>query len=251
MNKFRAAIRGLLIALLIIIHVTPALVKAVFTGIDLPLALRMRRLWARRSLKVLGVMVERQGELPQRGPFLFVGNHRSYLDPIVVLSEIEALPIAKAEVGSWPLIGFGAKATGIMYVKRESKNSRAATLDAMRNTLNGGYSVLVYPEGTTHTESVTREFKKGAYSVAARGGFRVVPMAIEYGDILDAWVGNDTFIPHFVRCFGKKITCVKIAYGAPIVAEDPNFLLSETRKWIDENMVRLRTEFDKGQSSVG
>lgn len=251
MNKFRAAIRGLLIALLIIIHVTPALVKAVFTGIDLPFALRMRRLWARRSLKVLGVKPERQGELPEGGPFLFVGNHRSYLDPIVVLSEIEALPIAKAEVGSWPLIGFGAKATGIMYVKRESKNSRAATLDAMRSTLNDGYSVLVYPEGTTHIEPATRDLKKGAFSVAARAGFMVVPMAIEYGDVQDAWVGSDTFIPHFVRCFGKKNTYVKIAYGVPIASEDPNFLLAETRKWIDENMVRLQTEFDPDKSSVG
>ena len=251
MNGIRAAIRGIIIAVLIAVHLAPALVKAIFTGIDLPLALRMRRLWARRALRVLGVEVQRAGNLQEGGPFLFIGNHRTYLDPIVVLREMEALPVAKAEVGAWPLIGFAARATGIMYVKRDSKNSRAATLDAMRQTLNEGYSVLVYPEGTTHIEPTSMDFKKGAFSLAAKEGFQVVPMAIDYLDLRDAWVGNDTFVPHFVRCFGKKTTHVKICYGKPIVSNDPKILLEESKKWIDENMLRIRTEFKQEKSSVG
>lgn len=250
MNKILAAARGFLVAILVVIHVTPAVVKALISGVDLRFALRMRRLWARRSLKVLGVETERTGAVPNDGPCIIVGNHRSYLDPIVALTEVEALPVAKAEVGSWPLIGFGAKATGIMYVKRDSKDSRAATLDAMEKTLKEGYSVLVYPEGTTHIEPTTRRFKPGAFRLAAATGVPVVPVAIEYQREEDAWIGSDTFVPHFVRTFGRKRTFVKIRYGEPIVSDDSAVLLAQTKRWIDENSIKIRAEFSGEKTSL-
>jgi 1-acyl-sn-glycerol-3-phosphate acyltransferase len=250
MQTIRAAIRGILVAIFIVVHLTPALVKALAKGVDLPFALRMRRLWARRTLRMLGVKVDIKGTLPQGGPFMFIGNHRSYLDPVIVLKDLEAIPVAKAEVSSWPLIGFAARATGAMYVKRESKDSRTSTLKAMNRTLKNGYSVLVYPEGTTHDEPVTRSFKKGAFALAANEGFQVVPMAIDYLDQRDAWIGKDTFVPHFMRCFGKKKTFVKIAYGKPVLSNDTAVLLSETKDWIDRTLIEIRREFDK-ETQVG
>jgi 1-acyl-sn-glycerol-3-phosphate acyltransferase len=250
MNKFRAAARGILVAALMASHVAPAVVKALVSGVDMRLALRMRRLWARRSLRVLGVQVDRTGRLPTDGPFIIAGNHRSYLDPIIALKEVEALPVAKAEVGSWPLIGFAAKATGIMYVKRDSRDSRAATLDAMEKILKEGYSVLVYPEGTTHIEPVTRRFKPGAFRLAAAMEVPIVPVVVEYEKTEDAWIGTDTFVPHFVRTFGRKETFVKIRYGDPIVSNDSAVLIAATKKWIDENLIKIRSEFDAGKTST-
>lgn len=243
MNKFRASVRGILVALIMVMHLIPALIKALFDSEDMRVAQLMRRLWARRSLRILGVEVERTGSLPGRGPFLVIGNHRSYLDPIVVLKEVQAWPVAKAEVGAWPLIGFAAKATGIIYVNRDSKDSRAATLEAMENALNNGHSVLVYPEGTTHTEPVTRRFKPGAFRLAASMQVPIIPMAIEYEDPEDAWVGADTFVPHFVRTFGRRKTRVKIRYGEPVISDDSSVLIAETKNWIDNNLVKMRSEF--------
>ncbi len=250
MNKFRATTRGVLVFILMVTHVTPAVIKALLGGKDMRLALRMRRLWARRSLSVLGVEIERTGPLPGSEPCIIVGNHRSYLDPIVALKEIEAYPVAKAEVGSWPVIGFAAKATGIMYVKRDSKDSRAATIDAMEETLRDGHSVLVYPEGTTHIEPTTRRFKPGAFRLAAAMGVPVVPVVIEYENEEDAWIGDDTFVPHFVRTFGRQKTFVKIRYGEPIVSDDSSVLIAQAKKWIDENLVKIRSEFAVEETSA-
>lgn len=250
MNKFRATVRGILVALIMVLHLIPAMVKALAGGKDMRFAQLMRRLWARRSLRILGVEVERTGPLPGKGPFLVIGNHRSYLDPIVVLKEVEAWPVAKAEVGSWPLIGFAARATGIIYVERENKDSRAATLDAMEHALNNGHSVLVYPEGTTHIQPVTSRFKPGAFRLAASLQVPVIPMAIEYENPDDAWVGAATFVPHFVKTFGRKKTRVKIRYGQPIISGDSSVLIAETKNWIDDNLVKMRAEFSSSVPST-
>ncbi len=239
MKKIRAIIRGLLVFPLALLTILPGLIKLLFSKNWLPLALRMRRYWANISLSILGVKIEYLSEIPAGGPFIFVGNHRSYLDPIVALKDIEALPIAKAEVSSWPIIGYGAKATGILYVKRESKSSRANTLKAMEKMLKEGYSVLVYPEGTTHIEPITHNFQRGAFRLAAELNIPIVPMAIEYMDKGDAWIGDETFLPHFMRCFGKKRAYIKMAYGPSIKNKNANDMMMETKSWINDMLQKM------------
>ena len=248
MNKTIATFRGLLVFTSMVFHLLPGIAKSIFSKNYLPLALRMRQSWARSSLKILGARIEVKGNLPTGGPYLFIGNHRSYIDPVVALKDIKALPVAKAEVSSWPLIGYAAKATGVMWVKRDNKNSRAATMNAMEDTLRKGFSVLVYPEGTTHVEPVTSTFKKGAFRLASKLQIPIVPIALEYGDMGHAWVGNDTFGPHFIRCFGKKKMLVKVHYGAPIISGNAEELMETTKKWIDKNMLEMRRDFDKSST---
>ncbi len=235
-KQVRAILRALLVFPLALLFILPGLFKSFISKNWLPLALRMRQHWARLSLRILGIQLQKTGDAPAGGPFIFVGNHRSYLDPIVALQDIQALPVAKAEVSSWPVIGYCAQVTGILWVKRESHSSRANTMKSMEQLLKKGYSVLVYPEGTTHIEPVTRTFQKGAFRLAATLNVPVVPIAIEYHEPTDAWVGNDTFLPHFVRCFGKKQTFIKIAYGPPLSNPEPNDLRTEVKDWIDQSL---------------
>ncbi len=233
-GKLAAVYRGLFMAGCTLWYLVPLLVQSALFGHDMRRALRVRKRWARTVLRHLGVRILREGPLPApEGPALYVGNHRSYLDPIVVLHDVEALPVAKAEVASWPLIGFAARATGIMYVKRESKRSRFGTLMAIRQTLQEGHSVLLYPEGTTHLDPHTMPFRAGAFRVAAELGVPVVPVAIDYPDPANAWVGDATFLPHFLQAFAKKYLEVRIAYGPPLVHDDARQLVARTREWID------------------
>jgi 1-acyl-sn-glycerol-3-phosphate acyltransferase len=248
-NKIRGLTRGILLVFLILRYVIPLSVRPLLRGFNLPWALRLRTGFAKNALKLLGVEVELIGSLPPPGRYIYVGNHRSYLDPIVAMKFIEALPVAKAEVASWPLIGYGAKASGIMYVKRESKSSRAATLQAIRKTTGEGYSVLVYPEGTTHTLPHVMEFRPGVFRLAAKEGISILPVTIDYLDKGDAWVGKETFIPHFLRCFGKKTTYVKISFGSPILSTDADVLVGESMTLVNNQLKTMREEFDRFASS--
>jgi len=205
--------------------------------------LRYRRTIIRIIIVLLGTKIIQYGkDFTQSG--LIVFNHRSYYDPIIILKNILAYPVGKKEVQLWPLIGNVAKTTGVIFVKREERASRKDTLKKMQTVLKKGYSILLAPEGTTHIEPTTIAFKPGGFIVAAQLGVPVLPIAIDFKDLNDAWIGDDTFIPHFIRCFGKWRTEVKISFLAPILSDDVDYLISQSKKVIDAEMIRFRKEWE-------
>ena len=175
---------------------------------------------------------------------LIISNHRSYFDPLIILRNILAYPIAKKEVESWPLIGNVCKTTGVIFVHRENKTSRSETLNKISQVLNKGFSILNTPEGTTHIEPTTIKFKPGAFVLAAQLNVPVIPVAVDYKNLEDAWVGDDTFVPHFLRCFGKWRTEIKVSYLAPIYSDNVDELISTSKKQIDSELLRFRREWN-------
>ena len=239
---FRGIARFFIFLFVALYYLIPILIRAAVRGNDLPYALERRRKWAVFCSHLVGVRIDVNEPPEVEGPCLYVGNHRSYFDPVAVLRDVKALPVAKAEVNGWPFIGFAARATGVMFVKRESRDSRKRTVGAIEDTLKEGFSVLIYPEGTTHVEVKTREFRQGGFRVAAEWGVPVVPIAIEYSRVEDAWVGTDTFIPHFIQTFGRRRIYVRMRYGQPIVDADYERLVQRTQEWIDAAIVEMQKD---------
>ncbi|MBK8699860.1 MAG: 1-acyl-sn-glycerol-3-phosphate acyltransferase [Saprospiraceae bacterium] len=136
---------------------------------------------------ILNIHVEVSGG-PIQEPALYVSNHRSFADPVILCRYLDAYVIAKAEVASYPVINKGAELTGVLYVKRDDSKSRNEVRDLMVQTIKKGYNVLVYPEGTVGIQSKTLPFKVGSFMEAARNGIPVVPIAIEYRSEKDLWL---------------------------------------------------------------
>lgn len=201
-------------------------------GEDIRRSMRVRRRWARNLLSGVGLQVKTEGTVPDF-PCLIVSNHRSYIDPILMLREVYGYPVAKAELANWPVIGKGAKMAGILYLKRESAGSRSGTLRQMLEKIEAGFSVIIFPEGTTSSLNGTLPFKKGGFKLAAQANIPVVPIALVFADKRDFWVGKDSFFSHVKRRFGERKTEVKLCYGPAISSDDPNVLLSKSQAWID------------------
>lgn len=214
-------------------------VKAAFIGHDMNRGLRLRKEWIGYILKGLGIQVSVTGDFPEGGG-LIVSNHRSYIDPVVLLQDIPAVPVAKKEVESWPIIGYGVRISGAVYVDRSSKESRFEARKAIAAAIRSGYFIINYPEGTTHKEPQTIPFKLGAFREAAAEGFPVYPVAVDFKNIDDAWVGDDTFLRHFLECFGKPKTIVNVRYGTALQAEDPEVILEQAQAFIDQSLIRFR-----------
>ena len=248
MNTIRAIYRFFLLVGCLIFHIVCVVFPAIFKGVNPDFTLRVSQVWLGWLLRQMGLRLDKH-VAPPTGPHIFVGNHRAYLDGIIAMTEVRSLPVVKAEMANWPLVGQGARLTGIIFVKRESKLSRSATLDAMSEALDKGFAVLVYPEGTTHLQPTTMDFRTGAFNLAVKNGYSIVPMAIDYQDLGDAWVGDDTFVPHFFRTFGKKRTFVKIRYGKPIRSGNVEELVASTKAWIDQNMLDIRQAFESEKTS--
>lgn len=211
------------------------LLKAMFIGHDMDRGLRLRKEWIGYILGGLGIKVSVEGEVPTGGG-LIVSNHRSYLDPVVLLHRISGVPVAKKEVRSWPIIGYGVSISGAVFVDRSSKESRKEARTAIREVIDKGYFIINYPEGTTHKNPQTIPFKLGAFIDAATENFPVYPVAVDFRDADDAWVGDDTFLRHFLECFGKPTTQVRIRYGEEIGGNDAGLILKQCQMFIDQGL---------------
>ncbi|MDO9138427.1 MAG: lysophospholipid acyltransferase family protein [Lutibacter sp.] len=203
----------------------------------------LRRFAIRILHPILGSKITVYGKEPVDSG-LIVSNHRSYFDPMVILKNNLASPVGKKEVESWPLIGSVTKTTGVIFVNREEKTSRTQTLKEVRLVLENGFSIFIAPEGTTHIKPTTIDFRPGSFVLAAELGVPVMPVAIDYKNMDDAWVGDDTFIPHFLKCFSKWRTEIKVSYLEPIISSNAEELISVSKNQIDQELIRFRKDWN-------
>jgi 1-acyl-sn-glycerol-3-phosphate acyltransferase len=115
--------------------------------------------------------------IPEHGPAILMINHIAFIDPILVLNVVprDIIPLAKAEVYDYPLIGIFPKLWGVIPVRREAFD-RAAIRQVL-SVLKAGEVVLVAPEATRGPQ--LKEGKEGVAYMASRSGAPVVPVAIE------------------------------------------------------------------------
>jgi len=199
--------------------------------------LRVRRKWLNRIPGPMGIHIRLEGT-PYQGPCLYVANHISYVDPICVLFHVDAQVVAKAEVKHWPLIGYGANLAGTLFVKRDEKTSRHETAQAIQSALLNKDSIMVFPEGTTTAGPGTLPFKPRSFAGAHMANVPVQPVAIIYDSPFIAFIGNDTFLPHFFRMFRLKEITGRVSFGPLLYGENT---AAESEAWINQQQYLYHT----------
>ncbi len=109
-------------------------------------AATVQRLWARGMLAVLGIELERAGELPA-GACLVVANHLSYLDVPVLAALFPGRFVAKSEIAGWPVLGRLTALVGTIFVEQKRRRDVVRVEREMTRTLAAGVPVLLFPEG--------------------------------------------------------------------------------------------------------
>ena len=200
-------------------------------------------MYCKAALFVLGCSVNLNIEdksIPQ--PYLAVSNHISFSDPLVTLAYLDGMPIAKAEIRKYPIIGYAAHKTGIIYVKREEKSSRKKAREAVRNALKEKRSVLVYPEGTiSHSPHSLRKFSKGVFYSAVENDAPIVSIALKYHSKKSWWEPERGLLKHFFIQFGVWRQEIEMSVSSPKWYADGQEAAINTRNWIQN---RLKTNID-------
>lgn len=182
-------------------------------------------------LKMMGIrIVVREGVPPSEAGIL-MANHRSYVDVLFFKSATPQIYLSKAEVKSWPLIGWGAKALDVVFVDRSSKESRTASRAELADRVQRGMSPVVFPEGTTVDRGLL-EFNPGMFYTAAELNVPVVPFVMEYSDPKMAWVDDDTFVSHLIKMLTRPAWQVDLYIGHPVRNPDGAQLAAEIRAWM-------------------
>ena len=143
---------------------------------------------AREWLRLSGVRVEVRGlELldPQKA-YVFVSNHRSYLDTatMFVYTGRRIGLLAKKELLKVPVLGVGMGFVNVMAIDRTNRESAIRTTEAAAKRIQSGVSFAVFVEGTRAQPGELLPFKKGAFYMARQAGVPVVPVAIRNSDLL-------------------------------------------------------------------
>ncbi|WP_236969776.1 lysophospholipid acyltransferase family protein [Membranihabitans marinus] len=203
-----------------------------------------RKKFCQFANRIFGLEVRQSGEIPTSSSLLFVSNHRSFYDPIALLSIVSAHPVSKAEVRKYPLLGWGAELTGIILLNRHNRKERGLVKKSIQENLSQGINILLFPEGTTSAQSGLLPFKKGAFEAAIKANATIVPIAVEYYDNSLYW-GEQTMWQHMTALLlhtSRENRYISIKIGEPIVAKDSKTLVEHTESTIWDQVEALRKE---------
>jgi 1-acyl-sn-glycerol-3-phosphate acyltransferase len=117
---------------------------------------------------------------PQR-PYVFMGNHTSIADPLVVALAISQ-PfhcVFKKELARIPIFGWGLLSLGQIMVDRENTEQARASLSETLSGLSGNNSIIIFPEGWVSKGGQLLPLKKGGFHIAIQAGLPIVPVRIE------------------------------------------------------------------------
>jgi 1-acyl-sn-glycerol-3-phosphate acyltransferase len=158
---------------------------------------------------LIGLKVQVVGKVSDKPATLFLPNHTSWLDILVLGSVLRASFVSKSEVGQWPVIGFVAKLGRTVFVSRRRTSTVLREADTMRERLQAGDSLILFAEGTSNDGTRVLPFRS-AFLAAAADAKAVQPVSLVYDRLgglpacrrdrpLFAWYGDMDIASHFWR----------------------------------------------------
>ena len=239
-----AFIRFVICIILMVFYLGGYVLSLIFTKGSRERTFRLRRNYLGLITRyILNVKMEVKGQ-PIEESALYVCNHRTFSDPAITSIFLNAFVIAKAEIANYPLINKGAEMTGVIWVKRENRDSRRATRQALVDTVQSGYNVLVYPEGTTNDQKNTLRFLDGTFREMAQIEKPVVPIALEYRDTKDLWK-NRSLAAQYFRQFSAWKTEIKMEIGPAFRDTDGIVLARKCANWTNEKINEMQAGWSR------
>ena len=153
---------------------------------------------------------------------LIVANHVSWLDILVLAASGPMVPVAKAEIGTWPVIGPAARGLGAVFIDRSRLRALPRTVEAMAAALRAGQTVQVFPEATTRCGSALDPFRRAAFQAAIDAGAPVRPVGVSYRDATGrpttavAFVGDQTLLGSVLTLLRGGPVTATVAWAEPI-----------------------------------
>jgi 1-acyl-sn-glycerol-3-phosphate acyltransferase len=143
---------------------------------------RMMKFWCWAAAKAAGLTFSIQGaEKAEPGvAYILTPNHQGNAD---ILALVNMLPtpfrwVLKKELLRIPLFGWALARTGAISLDRSNRGESLKRLQQSSDKLKGGWSILIYPEGTRTSDGLLQPFKKGAFVLAVDSGIPILPITM-------------------------------------------------------------------------
>lgn len=248
-GRLRAARRALTIVLFTLVAMP---VQAVLLALPGPAKNRFARFYHRTLCWLIGLKLRVIGRAAGQPRTLYVSNHSSWLDILVLGATLDARFVSKAEVGTWPLIGWVAKLGRSVFVSR-ARGRTGSEAQEMRARLEAGDSLILFPEGTTSDGARVLPFRSSFFAVASAAA-RVQPVTVVYDRLgglpvgrrdrpTFAWYGDMETGRHVWTLLcrtGTRATVVLHEEFAPESVPDRKLLAARVGRTVSEAAAALR-----------
>jgi 1-acyl-sn-glycerol-3-phosphate acyltransferase len=147
-----------------------------------PLALWGAKTWLRACSA--RVKVNGADNIDPNRSYVFISNHRSYLDTAALFRYVGKRIglVAKKELLKVPVLGQGMGFVNVIAIDRSNPERARQSMERARQVMERGYSFGVFAEGTRAMPGELLPFKKGAFHLALQTGSPIVPVAIRNTD---------------------------------------------------------------------
>ena len=206
--------------------------------------------WAQIAAFILGLKIDATRNT-LAAPFLLVSNHLSYVDVVVLASQLDCLFVAKKDVERWPIVGSLCRSVGTIFIDRRNRRDLARVNDEIAQALEDGRGVILFAEGTSTKGSSVLPFRSSLLDAAARRGFPVSYAAVNYRVLGDAppasvsvcWWGDMTFGSHFAGLLRLRRIQSTVSFGSDQIRADDRKVLAK-RLWFEVNRLFVPVELD-------
>jgi len=186
--------------------------------------------------RLLRIRVRVIGDRVHDRPALFISNHVSWADILVIGSIVPVAFVSKSEVADWPLVGTTARLQRTVFVDRSRRHQTGDAIAEIVQRLATGTSVVLFAEGTSSDGNRVLPFRSALIGAVKEAGSRseqgilIQPMSICYTALhgipmgrqhrpLVAWYGDLDFLPHIKALIARGAIDAVVSYGDPIAAD--------------------------------
>ncbi|MEQ1863446.1 MAG: lysophospholipid acyltransferase family protein [Micropepsaceae bacterium] len=195
--------------------------------------------FARGLCRLMGIRIETFGRPYKERGVLLAANHSSYFDMPVLAAVIPVSFVAKSEVAKWPFFGTLSKLVRTVFVERERRSKAGEQRDRIRERLEEGGTIVLFPEGTSNDGNRVLTFKSsllGSAEAMVTGAdgrprrvvvqpvslaytrLHGVPMGREFRPFF-AWYGDMDLVPHLWEAFCLGPMDVMVHYHPPMTVD--------------------------------
>lgn len=195
-------------------------------------ALVLPRLWFACLRRALGIRVELVGTPQDGGGTVFVGNHVSHYDIVLLGSLLRARFIAKDDMERWPGMRFVGELGQTLFISRRRRDAAHVTATVAAQ-IRPDHNLVLFPEGTTSSGERVAPFKSSLFSLfldqQARGhAWTLQPFTLDIravdGRALSAGGDRDIYAfhggmaagPHVKRFLRLSGAVVRVVFHRPL-----------------------------------
>jgi len=230
-NDFFAIIRAILIIAVIALFLP---IIGLLHAFGSPLKLRFHAAMCWLLIKTINIKIMVKGAPAKEMPMLYVSNHSSYLDILVLWHLIKKPFVAKQEVHEWPVFGWSAKFVDCIFVDRKVSKT-GENIEAIKNHFKRGDGLVLFAEGTTSNGNRVLPFKSSMFTLLeydfGPGKLFLQPLSIVYTRLNNipigihqrpyfAWYGEMSLVPHLWQLLKFYSVTVAVEFYPSVAAAD-------------------------------